>query len=892
MSTFLSQVVAATTQTNKSESNPLKFTSGLTLAATVEKDLGGGNYQMRAGDMSLTVQSKAGFTENQQVNLRVVSATPNKLSFEVAPPATGANAQTGNSDAAVILKGISFSVPTSEITANAQELSTPSLEVNATPEGDNNKVQLELPSGTKIEAEASQTEKAPAQTTEATTQTSNTDAAGQVKANTEAVLQEKTATSQTQSKADDISQDNAGKLSKFLSEIARRVLSEDGGTNPSPITDKTSAILRNFLLPTEVNFPSDNTSIQARVQIPPQLLESVIQALAAAPENISLDFSDPLMPLVKFNGSELPIQLATLPIFPEGEQTPPAEIKLQPALPTILESFVRQNVTPDSLLETAAPTTEKIDALLRSSGLTPSLITRQAAQALLEEKLPVARENVQTLLSVTAGTSGAERQALLQATSRLIALDAPVSPAIAAGMAELMSNESSLSDKIATTINTINEAVTSNTESQGNPQITKILNTTAKTLSGIAVLVDTASTANELEDFVSTMGKERMAAAENGIKDAATLLLKSNPELQKIDAALNTVLTKLANLPESSEPVATIDAQATQANIEGSKIDALLEKQTNPSATSLPLESKAEGATPQEQLVANEKHAVQKDLQEIIGKLVQPASNEDQAQINATLSKIAQTLKVQLPALPGASDFPAQFKDVPEQMRIPENADLQKIEQVLKDIQEAKTPEEAKEIAKEAVKHIDRDTLRELAGRLQDTEKEEIAKSPQLQKLSDAAQTLRELGRAFIAQKAENLATLRQDPAMFVANVPLNFSGEEGDDGKLQMYYRKAKKGTDKNWSQRIVLDLNMSMLGNIIGDLQFKEKQLNVTLLSDNADTVFYLQSEAERLEEGLNKAGFSCKPAFKMVETRKPKATVTQEQHPLNNGRLDIKI
>lgn len=104
---------------------------------------------------------------------------------------------------------------------------------------------------------------------------------------------------------------------------------------------------------------------------------------------------------------------------------------------------------------------------------------------------------------------------------------------------------------------------------------------------------------------------------------------------------------------------------------------------------------------------------------------------------------------------------------------------------------------------------------------------------------------------------------------MFVADIPIRFRDEDHD-SHLRMFYRKGGGRKKKQpWDQRVLLDLDLSALGTVLGDLRFAEGMLAVRILAQDADAVAHLQADAETLAAALHEKGFPCQPAFAVLPT-----------------------
>ncbi len=194
------------------------------------------------------------------------------------------------------------------------------------------------------------------------------------------------------------------------------------------------------------------------------------------------------------------------------------------------------------------------------------------------------------------------------------------------------------------------------------------------------------------------------------------------------------------------------------------------------------------------------------------------------------------------------------------------------------------------------------ETLRETAARLTRRESELMRGDPLLNRLSDAASTLRDLGRQALAVKAENVAGQDRNPGVMLAEVPFKLNDDAGD-GRMQMFYRKSQ-GKQDGWSSRVILDLNTTRMGPVLGDLRFFGQDMVVNMFVESQDLAAYLEREAESLIDGLWGKGFRVKTRF-MVLPASPARTAprihaerpeiagesVEEDVPAGTHRLDVK-
>lgn len=662
---------------------------------------------------------------------------------------------------------------------------------------------------------------------------------------------------------------------------------------PSDLGGETTQIeLTDLAKPTtQLNI---NLAYQDVVKMLPDLLNSPTPiTLTPAPEGgYQLNYQSPdLLPKTLPIPVESNEQIANiLDALPQGapERTP-----IEIGVKSLLQGLIKENIQNNPTNIPAQPTEDltskpqldmaKLDQIIKRSGMTPSTATREAASALLDNSLPVTRDNIQSLLALSAGRSGAERTDFLQAGAKLLSLDAPLSPALASGMSKLHTDQDFISSSIQKISSALEEATHSTSiergalneegnqrfDSKSSQLLMQNFSRASETLKGIPILIETLNATVEeatnnlaqqknqteqntlaegLKDFVSTSSRERLSAVETILQNSANVILESDPILSKLSSALDTVLSKLGNLPE--EAAKTIETTTT-------------EKAENTDLTKLKDIAKQELMGPKD----TEKEFNLKDLLSDLSSLKSRASH------------------------PGISKVPEFWQKVELDPATLKNADMTKVSKAIEQIVNAPTPERAQVLTKELLSSVDRDTLRTIASTLQEVEREEIQKHPTLQHIREASNELRELGRALVAQKAENLATSRNDPGNFNTSIPFNFNGGEndGEDGQLSMFYNKSK-GKRGNWQQRVILDLNMSVLGNIIGDIQFHEGIINVNFVSSSKDTVSILDSEKEALLSGLQDIGFTASVGVRLLVPEMEEKNSKSKTKPNGTRLLDI--
>jgi len=195
----------------------------------------------------------------------------------------------------------------------------------------------------------------------------------------------------------------------------------------------------------------------------------------------------------------------------------------------------------------------------------------------------------------------------------------------------------------------------------------------------------------------------------------------------------------------------------------------------------------------------------------------------------------------------------------------------------------AATPEAAAEGARKILETSGKEFVRHLQTELAKLEGAEISRHPVLSRLADAAETVQGMERRALAYKAENIAGLRREPAMFVAEVPFRLNEDDGE-GRLQVLYRRSKPdGQNKRWNARVVLDLQTTNLGPVVGDLRFVGREAELRMFCSSAELASFLRAHAGELKEALREKDFHCAPVFSVIPQKDFKVLETD---PLATG------
>jgi len=148
-----------------------------------------------------------------------------------------------------------------------------------------------------------------------------------------------------------------------------------------------------------------------------------------------------------------------------------------------------------------------------------------------------------------------------------------------------------------------------------------------------------------------------------------------------------------------------------------------------------------------------------------------------------------------------------------------------------------------------------------LAAELHRLEQEIVRRDPPLDRLAEAAESLRVLGRTSLAQKAGMVEDTRRDPGMLAAEIPLRRDEERGE-GRLRMHYRR--KGSGEEGPSRVMIDLETTCLGPVAGDIRLRHGDLGVHLWARDAETASWMARRGGELTEALRGLGFRAWAGF----------------------------
>ncbi len=483
-----------------------------------------------------------------------------------------------------------------------------------------------------------------------------------------------------------------------------------------------------------------------------------------------------------------------------------------------------------------------LDQALRAAGLSPSPQSREAATALLAQGAPVTRESVSALLALAADRTGAARDLLLAGGARVLARDLPLAAPLAQGLGELLT-AAVPADELLAGAEAALRGLAADPALAGRTDLSALAGA-ADDLAGLMISLDLADTPQQLAGFLKNFGQPALAGATQSLENAAGALLAGDPKLARLDAALGA-LTDGPTDPEAARP----NAQAGT----GSPPPVPGRGLPGPVAPGLLAGSDAAGLK----------------------------SGSETASAGPAASG---------QSTPGTAGAPATGDG--------RGLSPERLAQLAERILNAPDRETAARIGHELSRELNDSARRQLTEHLGQVEREAIRQEPGLQRLASTSASLQEVERRFLAYKAENLAGQRQEPGVFVGEVPFQLGSERGE-GRLQMFYRRAAGGPGgKRWSARVILDLQTTQLGPVVGDMRFFGHDLALTLYASDEETRAWLADNAEDLSAALREKGFNLTPRFSLIARNRSAPEPAPAKPSPSSGeaagptRLDLRV
>ncbi|MHC4871407.1 MAG: hypothetical protein ACYTFY_06150 [Planctomycetota bacterium] len=172
-------------------------------------------------------------------------------------------------------------------------------------------------------------------------------------------------------------------------------------------------------------------------------------------------------------------------------------------------------------------------------------------------------------------------------------------------------------------------------------------------------------------------------------------------------------------------------------------------------------------------------------------------------------------------------------------------------------------PEKVKEI----IAKLKPESRQNILQSLRHSERTALEENPVISRITQAHESVQSIVEKAAAYKAENVLASRNDPVVFMAEVPFRMGEDEGD-GKLKFYGRKTTKQKTKSWNNRVVVDLIMSNLGPVLGDMKFSESKLDIKIGLADIDAYDLLANDLEELKTALQEKGFNPAVDLKIIE------------------------
>ncbi|MCC8179549.1 MAG: hypothetical protein LIP23_01350, partial [Planctomycetes bacterium] len=181
----------------------------------------------------------------------------------------------------------------------------------------------------------------------------------------------------------------------------------------------------------------------------------------------------------------------------------------------------------------------------------------------------------------------------------------------------------------------------------------------------------------------------------------------------------------------------------------------------------------------------------------------------------------------------------------------------------------------------------DKEVLRETARQLTRMEQEILRSDNNLRSLAEAATSIRDLGRQALAVKAENLAARDREPGVMLAEVPFKLADDTGS-GRMQMFYRQSR-GKKEGWTSRVILDLNTTSMGPVLGDMRFFGSDMVLNMFVEKQDIADFLATSAADLVDALRDKGFRMRPRFMVLPPPPPPPEIRAERPDMADAPAD---
>ncbi|MCD8349456.1 MAG: hypothetical protein LUC93_02430 [Planctomycetaceae bacterium] len=603
------------------------------------------------------------------------------------------------------------------------------------------------------------------------------------------------------------------------------------------------------------------------------------------------------------------------------------------------------NVPPLSLVAKPPPETldKAAELLLQAAGVTPDTESVAAARALIKQNVHIDRDSVQTVLTAAAEAPEPDREAVMNAAARLLSKDIPVSPPLVAGLVDVL-------DRRAGTHALMHQAQEALAIDPDNPQAQKLMEAAGDLLDMLHVDLASPDAPEALERYLSTFGRETLGKALALVETAAQAILEGSPELQRLDQAISAVLTELtdelaqvqtqeladekiptpqdAAPPPSKDPSTPIQATPLPARpLPSAPINAYLN-----APRAFDIAEALKNLPPMPQNITINSPVPQEAPPLLPQPLPAPLPNLMPPPDGSVPQGDGTTTPQPAPGTP-APPTPAPMPPAGEGFLMPkldtlfqipglnrpelellkpsgfmerflqssvDGPDAQQVKEDARTLLRQLTSEDARQVERglRDVKNKSGDVLRETAARLNEREVEVIRNNTVLNRLADAATSLRDLGRQLLAVKAENLAGQDREPGVMLAEVPFKLNDDAGE-GRMQMFYRR-RKDKGEGWNNRVILDLNTTRMGPVLGDMRFFGQDMVLNMFVEHQETAKYLEASGNDLIAALAEKGFRVKARFMVLplrtapEIRADRPVIAGEESAATSsdgGRLDIK-
>jgi hypothetical protein len=545
-----------------------------------------------------------------------------------------------------------------------------------------------------------------------------------------------------------------------------------------------------------------------------------------------------------------------------------------------------------------------LEQMVRDAGYLPQGQARAAGAALLAEGLSVTKSNLQAVLAAVASSVPSSEadggdpaalppnQQMLRAAAHILQQGSPLTPPLVRGVAQMLAPRSSpavVLESLLAAVDGVEVAARrpggsgASLPTSSRERIEGLAEGVRSALQRMEVEIGSArNVAESLQAFVRTFRGPELQSALNHVTEAMQAALAGRSDLQAVDALL-TALSSTGPLGDAAaEGIAaeTTQAQAGMASAPstaGGRAGGISDRvgvEGAPAGEEAAPRAAAWGAgvegpdaaTPAAEGAGagagTRGAAPRPDSVGVLISRLLGMENPPEGSRPELLPRLVQTI------FGSEGEVTAEERAALERLFSSRSGELRAGE------------------ARQAAQTLRPETATRLATVLADREQAAMQQDPLIRQLGDLHEGLRNLAERASAFKAETIAGMRQEPGIFVAEVPFR-EGGEGSDGRLQVWYRRRKRGNTEAHSHRVLLDLNTTRLGAVVGDLRFQPSQLDLAVRVEDEDARAHLHSGVGELEDGLKDQELKLEVRIEVDEITGPAVPAGEEEQAEDGAR-----